>query len=138
MASFLYDAGRNAFARGDIQWKSGSAQAFKAVLVDQASYTPSQASHANLSDIAAGARVATVAVVPTDPVAGVCDAADITFASVAAGPAAEAIAIYLDTGVEATSTLLAYIDTATGLPVTPNGNNINVTWDNGANKIFKL
>ena len=28
--------------------------------------------------------------------------------------------------------------TASGLPVTPNGGNIVVTWDNGANRIFKL
>jgi hypothetical protein len=28
--------------------------------------------------------------------------------------------------------------TGSGLPVTPNGGNITVTWDNGANKIFKL
>ena len=28
--------------------------------------------------------------------------------------------------------------TSSGLPVTPNGGSITVTWDNGANKIFKL
>lgn len=28
--------------------------------------------------------------------------------------------------------------TSSGLPVTPNGGNITVTWDNGSNKIFKL
>lgn len=28
--------------------------------------------------------------------------------------------------------------TGSGLPVTPNGGNITVSWDNGANKIFKL
>jgi len=28
--------------------------------------------------------------------------------------------------------------TGSGLPVTPNGGNINITWDNGANRIFKL
>lgn len=30
------------------------------------------------------------------------------------------------------------VATGSGLPVTPNGGNIVVTWDNGANKIFKL
>jgi len=29
-------------------------------------------------------------------------------------------------------------NTAAGLPVTPNGGNINITWDNGVNRIFKL
>ena len=46
--------------------------------------------------------------------------------------------LYRDTGVEATSALIAYIDTATGLPITPNGGDIIVNWDNGANKIFRL
>ena len=54
------------------------------------------------------------------------------------GDPSEALLIYKDTGTEATSPLIAYIDTATGLPVTPNGGNITVTWDNGTNKIFKL
>ena len=50
----------------------------------------------------------------------------------------EAIIIYVDSGTEATSPLIAYIDTATGLPITPNGGDIIVTWDNGTNKIFKV
>lgn len=33
---------------------------------------------------------------------------------------------------------IAYIDTGTGLPVTPNGSDITVTWDSGASKIFAL
>ena len=41
-------------------------------------------------------------------------------------------------GTEATSPLIAYIDTATGLPITPNGGDIIVTWDNGTNKIFRV
>ena len=61
----------------------------------------------------------------------------MTFTSVS-GPSIEAIVIYKDTGSEATSPLIAYIDTATGLPITPNGGDIIVTWDNGANRIFKV
>ena len=50
----------------------------------------------------------------------------------------ESIDIYKDTGVESTSRLICNIDTATGLPCTPNGGDITVVWDSGANKIFKL
>ena len=46
--------------------------------------------------------------------------------------------IYQDTGDVNTSRLIAFIDTATGLPVTPNGGDIVVEWSNGAVKIFKL
>lgn len=34
--------------------------------------------------------------------------------------------------------LIAWIDTGTNIPVVPNGGDVNITWDNGANKIFKL
>ena len=48
--------------------------------------------------------------------------------------------VTLHTGADATARLVAYIDTPTsGLPFTPAaGQTVNITWDNGANKIFKL
>lgn len=69
--------------------------------------------------------------------AGVADADDVTFALVT-GSSAEYIVIYQDSGVDATSQLIAFIDTATGLPVTPGGGNIVIEWSSGASKIFKL
>lgn len=79
----------------------------------------------------------------------VFDAADLSdalanaFQTVPAPPAVptiEAIVIFKDDGVaDASSPLIAYIDTgAVGLPVTPNGGNISVSWSNGANRIFAL
>jgi len=50
----------------------------------------------------------------------------------------ESLDIYQHTGVDATSRLIANIDSATGLPFTPNGGDATITWDSGANKIFKL
>ena len=46
--------------------------------------------------------------------------------------------IYKQGVPEANGNLIAWIDTATGLPIVPNGGDIIVTWDNGNNKIFKL
>jgi hypothetical protein len=46
--------------------------------------------------------------------------------------------IYKDTGVSGTSPLIAYIDTGTNFPVTPNGGDITVQWSSGASRIFKL
>jgi hypothetical protein len=54
------------------------------------------------------------------------------------GDPSEALIIWKDTGNEATSQLIAYIDNYAGLTVTPNGEDINIAWDNGSNKIFKL
>lgn len=135
----LYAKGRNKFLRGDLTWKSG-ATGWKAYLIDLqggTGYTPDFTNDEFLSAIPAAARISSIALVPTDPAAGVADAADVTFAAVT-GAVSEAIVIVLDTGDPATSSLVAYIDVATGLPVTPNSGDINVVWDNGANKIFKL
>jgi len=60
----------------------------------------------------------------------------LTFSSVS-GNQSEALIIYIHTGNEATSRLVAYIDTGvTGLPVTPSGGNIIVVWN--ASGIFTL
>jgi hypothetical protein len=64
------------------------------------------------------------------------DAADVTFTAVT-GATVEALVIYIDTGTPTTSPLVAYIDTSvTGLPVTPNGGDITITWN--ASGIFTL
>lgn len=135
MASALYDKGREGFLDGSIDWDSDT---IKVVLVDTADYTVDLANDNDLADVASAARVATSAALSSKTVtAGVADAADVTFSSVTGDPC-EALVIYQDTGTEGTSRLIAYIDTATGLPVTPNGGDISVQWDSGANKIFKL
>lgn len=134
MANALYDSGRNAFLTGDIDWV---ADTIKVVLVDAADYTVNLSTHDFLDDVPSGARVATATLASKTATAGVADAADTTFSSVS-GDVSEALVIYKDTGVESTSQLIAYIDTATGLAVTPGGGDILVQWDSGSNKIFKL
>lgn len=67
---------------------------------------------------------------------GVFSGANVTYTAVT-GSTVTAILIYIDTGSSATSPLVAYIDTSvTGLPVTPNGGNITITWN--ASGIFAL
>lgn len=139
MANALYDTARKRFLEGDFDWGTGAGgDTIKAVLVDTGSYTPNLATHEFLSDVGGSSRIATSgAFAGKATTGGAADANDVTFTSVS-GASIEAIILYKDTGVEGTSPLIAYIDTATGLPITPNGGDIIVTWDNGANKIFKL
>lgn len=61
---------------------------------------------------------------------GVFDGADVTFPTVS-GATAEALVIYVkNAGANTTWQLVAFIDTGvTGLPVTPNGGNIGVTFN---------
>lgn len=135
MANTLYDYARQRFLEAQISWMSDT---IKVILVDTGSYTPNTASHQYLSDVSGSARIAgPVTLTSKATTGGAADAADCTFTAVS-GASIEAIVIYKDTGTESTSPLIAYIDTATGLPITPNGGDIIVTWDSGTNKIFKV
>lgn len=135
MANTLYDFARQRFLEAQINWMS---DVVKVILVDTGAYTAQTSVHQYLSDIPTSARIAgPVTLTAKSTTGGAADAADITFTAVS-GASIEAIIIYVDTGTEATSPLVAYIDTATGLPITPNGGDIIVTWDNGTNKIFKV
>jgi len=107
------------------------------ILIDVADYTVNLTTHDFLDDVPAGARVATSGNITVSVSGATVDASDVTFTAVTGDPS-EALVGYKHTGVESTSRLIWYIDTATGLPVTPNGGDITVTWDNGANKIFTL
>jgi len=135
MANTLFDKARQRFLEAQLNWMTDT---IKVVLVDTGAYTPQTAIHEFLSDIPTSARIAgPVTLTAKATTGGAADAADCTFTSVS-GASIEAIVLYKDTGTESTSPLIAYIDTATGLPITPNGGDIIVTWDNGANKIFKV
>lgn len=164
----------------------------------------------NWDDMVAGIVGTKVALASLTEVAGVLDAADVTFTSVS-GATVEAIVIFRDSGTNSSSRLVGLITgrhivtcnttaavsatsipveplaagiasgqvlafsngasatlsalanagdraltvsalaaqitagsralanaSGSGLPVTPNGGNIVITWDNGANRIFKL
>jgi hypothetical protein len=68
---------------------------------------------------------------------GTLDGSDLTYTAVS-GNSVEALVIYRkNSGANTTWRLVAYIDTSvTGLPVTPNGGDITITWN--ASGIFTL
>lgn len=124
MASVVYPKCKEQLWQGGINLASANV---KCVLVDLADYTYS-AAHEFLSDVPAGARVATSGNLASKTfTGGVFDAADFAF-SAASGDQSEALIYYIDTGSAATSRLLVYVDSfSAGMPVTPNGGDINVT-----------
>ena len=138
MANGFYQLGMQAWAAGDINWKAGG-DTFRCLLIDAADYAANLATDQFLTSVAGAAREEGPATLGTltNAADGVIDAADITFAA-AAGDPCEALLIYKFVTVDGDSPLLIYIDTATGLPVTLNGGDVVVTWDNGANKIAKI
>lgn len=106
----------------------------KVALVDTGTYTYS-AAHDFYDDVS-GVVGTPQTIASTTVTNGLFDGDDVTFTAVT-GATVEALIIYIDTGSSATSRLVAYIDTSvTGLPVTPNGGDITITWN--ASGIFQL
>lgn len=95
----------------------------------------------------------TLGIIATNYGNGVANAsaASTTQLAVAAGAAINAFVIYRDpTGINATASnatsyvyesamdLIAFFDSAIGMPVSGNGGDITIVWDTSANKIFKI
>lgn len=134
MANALFNPGREGFLDGSLDWDTDD---IRAMLV-LSSYT-FDATDRFVSDLGAVDNGRSAALSGKSVTDGVADAADTSLVATAA-TASESIVLFKHTGVDATARLIAYIDTPTsGLPFTPAaGQTVNITWDNGANKIFKL
>ncbi len=133
MANAIYPKAKEAFLSGAINMTSDT---IKIALVDTGTYTYN-ASHEHYDDLS-GVLGTPVALGSKTVTSGVFDAADATFTTPSAGTSIEALVIYKDTGTASTSDLIAYIDTATGLPFTSNGADVDIIFDSGSNKIFAL
>lgn len=102
-------------------------------------YTPVLATDDDLADIPNNVycRVGAAVTVTVSSIAsGIVNVGNITFPTVPAGDAIQGVALYDDT--HATKALILFTDTETGFPITPNGTNIVVQIDTGANKLFAL
>jgi len=131
MANKLYPKGKEHFATGGINFTGDN---IKCILVTSG-YTPNFTTDEFLSVISGGNIVATSGnLASKSATLGVLNAAALVFTAVS-GSTVTQVVMYKDTGTSSTSPLLAYWDTATGLPVTPNGGDITLTWDTGSNKI---
>lgn len=123
MASVIYPLAKQAMLKGDLDMDG----TVKAALIDTDDVAYS-AAHDNYDDVSA-AVVGTPQEITTKTFTnGQFNGDDVTFSSVS-GDQCEAIIIYIDTGTPSTSQLIAFIDSATGLPVTPSGGDITITWD---------
>ncbi len=132
MANALYPKAKQKFLDALIDMPTDT---IKIALIDTGSYTYSSTdefwSAASAAEIGTSQTLASKTI--TD---GVFNADDVTFTAVT-GASVEALIIYKDTGSAATSPLIMYLDVAaSGLPVTPNGNNIDVQFN--ASGIFAL
>lgn len=99
------------------------------LLLDGADYTPNLTTHQDIADIPSGAIVARETIASLAVAAGAADAADLTLPTVT-GDQCELVVWAFNTGVDSTSTLLVVIDDfPAGMPVTPNGGDIDIVFD---------
>lgn len=138
MANALYPLFKQSLLAGDANAdldNNTATDGVYAVLVDTGTYTYSGAHqfYSSLSGIVGTEqRIANPTVVN-----GLFDGDNVTFTAVS-GSTVEAIVIFRkNAGANTTWRLVAYIDTGvTGLPVTPNGGDIVISWN--ASGIFQL
>jgi len=133
MANALYLKAKEAFLNGSINMVANT---ITIALVDTGVYTFSS-SHQFRNEVSNSAVISTTTLTNKTITNGVFDADDATFTSVT-GANCEALLIFQDTGVQSTSRLVAYVDSATGLPILPNGGDISVAFSSGSSKIFAL
>lgn len=135
MPNGLYDKGREGFLDGSIDWDTDDIR----TALYRTAYNPNLVTDTFLSTVTPANLAATMSSGMTGKTVtfGVADADDVTFSAVS-GTTVEGIVIYKWTGSDATSRLIANIDTATGIPFVPSGGSVTITWDSGANRIFKL
>jgi hypothetical protein len=112
----------------------------KATLINTGVYAPVPNTDTNYGAITAGAKVAAATLASKTCAASGANctfgAATLTFTAVT-GAACQVVTIWFDTTVAGTSLLLVNFDTFTsGMPVTPNGGDIVLTWH--ASGIYQL
>lgn len=138
MANTLYEICRKRYAEKEQDWRETTPGIMSGFLIAGSLYT-FVATHQTIAEVAGGARIKGPIDLSGQTVTtnGAVDANDMTFPAVT-GVVVTAILLYRHTSDDATSYMQAWIDTATGLPITPNSGDIIVTWDNGTNRIFRL
>jgi hypothetical protein len=148
MTNSLYDPGREGIADDTISLSVGVLKV-GLVRLTAGGAPVFNAAHKFLSDLLATHTLAATSAALSSKTFtnGVLDAADFAtaFAAVAANVNNHVFVIFqasaVTGGADVANTaqrLIAWIDTGTNIPVVPNGGDVGITWDNGANKIFKL
>lgn len=133
MANAVYNTSREGHLLGEIDFDTA---VIKAALVRSYTYA---ASHKFVSDVtgAGGVIAATSAALASKTgTNGTADAADITFSAVASNASGHGVLVFQSSavggGADVAATaqrVIAWFDTGTNLPVTPNGGDVTVAWN---------
>lgn len=135
MANAFYAKGAERVWRGTINWETANIK----VALMRDTYIQDLAAHEFWADISSHEMSNAPVALTGKVVSGLTfDADDVTFPSVEAGLVCEACVFFLDTGDDATSPVLLYVDDPAGFPFTGTGGDQLIQWSNGAYKIVSL
>jgi hypothetical protein len=142
MSSFIYDLALQGFLQGSFDMATANVKvALVQITGSGTPYTANQATDQFLSVIPSGAIAAETSNLTSKVTAnGIFGAGNASFGSVTFSNPCGAIVIYIDTGTSSTSPLIAYIDSSncSGLPITPIGTTITLSFSSTGNLIFSL
>lgn len=134
MSNALFNPGREGFLDGTIDWDTNDMR----VILVRSTYNFVAANKflVDLGSVDNGRSAALTVKTVADGIAGAAN----TSLTATAAVACNAVIVFQHTGNDSTARLIAYVDTPTsGLPFTPAaGQTVNILFDTGANKIFKL
>jgi hypothetical protein len=141
--SLVYEKAREGFLANEITWEAG-ASVLKVDLVRGYVFAPTHKFRSEVTG-AGGTVVATQTLANPTHVNGVADADDVVFPDVPEGAAIPYAIVYQASAVtggadlpDTEQRLIAFIDRGPGIPVVPNGENINLTWSPGADRILRF
>jgi hypothetical protein len=133
MTKSLFNPGREGIANGEIIWGTHDVRC----MLVKSTYS-FDATDKFISDLGAVDNGRSEALGTKTYTNGFLDAANTTITATAA-TACNAIIFFKHTGDDATARLIGYDDEGTGFPFTPAVSQVvNVTFDDGANKILKV
>lgn len=133
MANAIYPKYKEAILSGATDVALDS-ETVKVSLIDE-DLTPYSSLDEFYSDLNANGVIGTTVLTNKSVTGGVFDADDVSIE--ASNVESEALLLWIDTGNTETSRLVAWLDdSVTGLPIVPNGSNVDITWN--ASGIFKL
>lgn len=134
MANSLVDSFRNGILGAHATRVDLDADNISPMFVDQTEDTPVVGDDF-VSDIVSGGRIPALVSCPNlgnktigTVAVGVFDADNTVFTALT-GDQAEYLILFKNTGTDTTSDMIAFWDTATGLPLTPNGADVTVQWN---------
>jgi hypothetical protein len=136
MSNFIYGKAKEALLNGQINVISNSLK----LLIIKSDYIPEVNNHQFVSDINSSyIKIRSGTIQNVTNTLGVLDADDVEIFNYS-GEAFNAVVIYIDSGNDSTSRLLAYIDTSQGLPFSGVNitSTITIVWNNDFNKIISL